>query len=263
MNRTTFIMGIIAGFSSVAIAEPTNWYVGGSLTHNGKTDTEFSDSSFGGGIKLGYQLSPTWAIEASTGTYGQLDMLKVGEYRNTTQNISRYGTDLSLLGTLPLSKRYKLYGGLGMISENDELSPIAQIGIRYELNPLWAFNFGYKFLSSQEPDYKLQSLGFGIQYRFQNTNTQVPSPVYDEIQVASETQTDKQVISVMEYTDRDTECKANIYRVKEGDWLYKIASQHHISFTELMSANDSFKALPNIDVIYPEETVIIPNLLCE
>ncbi|MFH0271295.1 outer membrane beta-barrel protein [Vibrio jasicida] len=132
MNTTTFIIGVIAAISSVAVAEPTNWYVGGTLTHNGKTDTELSDSSFGGGIKLGYQISPTWAIEASTGSYGQLDMLKVGEYRNTTQNISRYGTDLTLLGTLPLSKRYKLYGGLGMISENGEFSPIAQIGVRYD-----------------------------------------------------------------------------------------------------------------------------------
>ena len=262
MNRTTFIMGIIAGFSSVAIAEPTNWYVGGSLTHNGKTDTEFSDSAFGGEIKLGYQISPIWAIEASTGSYGQLDMLKVGEYRNTTQNTSRYGTDLSLLGTLPLSKRYKLYGGLGMILENDELSPIAQIGVRYDLNSFWAFNFGYKFISSQEPDYKLQSLGFGIQYRFQSTNTQAPSPAYDDIQVVSETQTDKQAIPIMEYTDRGTKCKVNVYRVKEGDWLYKIASRHNIPFTELMSANDGFKTLRDIDVIYPNDTVIIPNLQC-
>lgn len=58
MNTTTFIIGFIAAISSVAVAEPTNWYVGGSLTHNGKTDTEFSDSSFGWGIKLGYQISP-------------------------------------------------------------------------------------------------------------------------------------------------------------------------------------------------------------
>ncbi|CAE6909171.1 hypothetical protein ACOMICROBIO_NCLOACGD_02022 [Vibrio sp. B1ASS3] len=263
MNTTTFIIGFIAAISSVAVAEPTNWYVGGSLTHNGKTDTEFSDSSFGWGIKLGYQISPAWAIEASTGSYGQLDMLKVSEYRNTTQNISRYGTDLSLLGTLPLSKRYKLYGGLGMILENDELSPLAQMGVRYDLNSLWAFNFGYKFISNQDPDYKLQSLGFGIQYRFQNTNTQAPSRVYDQIQVVSETQTDKQMIPVMEYTDRDTKCKANVYHVKEGDWLYKIASQHHISFTELMSANDGFKTLHDIDVIHPKDTVIIPNLQCQ
>ncbi|WP_054756076.1 LysM peptidoglycan-binding domain-containing protein [Vibrio jasicida] len=263
MNTTTFIIGVIATISSVAVAEPTNWYVGGTLTHNGKTDTELSDSSFGGGIKLGYQISPTWAIEASTGSYGQLDMLKVGEYRNTTQNISRYGTDLSLLGTLPLSKRYKLYGGLGMISENDELSPIAQMGVQYDLNSLWTFNFGYKFISNQNADYKLQSLGFGIQYRFQSTNTQAPPPAYEEIQVVSETQTDKQVIPVMEYTDRDTKCKANVYRVKEGDWLYKIASQHHISFTELMLANEGFTTLRDIDVIHPKDTVIIPNLQCQ
>ncbi|MGL4828356.1 MAG: LysM peptidoglycan-binding domain-containing protein [Vibrio sp.] len=263
MNRTTFIMGIIASISTVAIAKPTNWYVGGSLSHNGKTDTELPDSAFGGGIKLGYEISPAWAIEASTNSYGQLDMIKVGEYRNTTQKISRYGTDLSLLGTLPLSKGYKLYGGLGMISENDEFSPIAQIGVRYALNSLWAFNFGYKFISNQDPDYKLQSLGVGIQYQFQNTNTQTPSPVYDEIQVFSETQTDKQVIPVTEYTDRDTKCKSNLYHVKEGDWLYKIARQHHISFAELISANDVLKTSRDIDIIYPEETLIIPNLQCQ
>lgn len=263
MKERAVIIVLATSLSTFAAEQPSNWYAGGTITHNGKTETGEPDSSFGGSLTLGYQLSPTWAIETSTGFYGQLDIVKPGEYRDTIQNQSRYATDLSLLGNAPLSKRYKLYGGLGAMRESNDLSPIAQLGVRYDLSKRWSFNFGYKFIFNQASEYKLQSLGFGAQYHFQKTNIDVVTPVYNDLEVVSKIQTNKASKSeVAKEKAENNICKTEIYHVKSGDWLYKIASIHNVSFTELKTANAHFEAFKNINVIYPEQVIKIPNLQC-
>ncbi|CAH1520811.1 LysM domain-containing protein [Vibrio owensii] len=264
MNTRAFFIVCATSLSAFSAEQPSNWYAGGMVTHNGKTETEAPDASFGSAVKFGYQVSPTWAIEASTGFYGKLDMVESGEKRNTKTKESRYATDLSLLGNVPLSKRYQIYGGLGALWESNDLSPIAQLGIRYSLSKQWSFNFGYKFLLNQDDEYKLQSLGFGAQYRFDKENVHVEPPIYEKVNVISNTQqTSDSISEVTTERTQNPQCDTNVYRVQSGDWLYKIAEKHNISYAELKSLNNQFEDLRSNDVIYPDQIINVPNSQCQ
>lgn len=258
MRTKTFIIACATSFSAISAELPSDWYVGAMMTHNGKTETEKPDASLGTALKLGYKISPTWAIEASTGFYGQLDMITPGQYVRATTKESRYATDLSLLGNVFLSKRYKFYGGLGGVFENNELSPVAQVGIRYDLTTLWSFNFGYKFLLSNEQERKLQSLVIGGQYNFPTSNSNHKPTSYKTIDVKSE--------KMDSYTknknaEKENNKKASIikYRVKEGDWLYKIARKNNTTLSELSRINNKFKSIEDINLIYPGWIIFIPK----
>ncbi|WP_039977349.1 outer membrane beta-barrel protein [Vibrio jasicida] len=256
MRIKIFIIACATSFSAFSAELPSDWYVGAMMTHNGKTETEKPDASFGAALKLGYKISPTWAIEASTGYYGRLDMITPGQYVSATTKDARYATDLSLLGNVFLSKRYKFYGGLGGVFENNELSPIAQVGIRYDLTTLWSFNFGYEFLLSNEQESKLQSLLIGGQYNFPTSNSNHKSTPYKTIDVKSET-----MDSYSKNAAKENNKKASIikYRIKEGDWMYKIARKNNTTLSEIFRINKKLKRIEDINLIYPGWIIFIPK----
>ncbi|MHA2767037.1 LysM peptidoglycan-binding domain-containing protein [Vibrio harveyi] len=264
MQKRKIAIICATSISTLVVAKPSNWYVGGSVTHNGKTETEVPDSAFGASMKMGYQLSPTWAIETSTGTYGQLDMLMTNNAQKRMRREPRYRTDLSLLGYLPISRRYKLYGGLGAMMENNDWSSVSQIGIRYNLDKHWSIDLGYKFIFTQDPEYKLQSLGLSARYRLPSTNRVQKYPTYDDMNATSTTQISHEVVSPPEKkTVPRADCKPKPYHVTFGDWLYKIANEHQITFAELKAVNNGFKDLNNINIIYPGQVIKVPNLQCK
>ena len=256
MNTRAFFIVCATSLSAFSAEQPSNWYAGAMITHNGKTETKKPDASFGTALKLGYKISPTWVIEASTGFYGRLDMITPDQDVSATTKESRYATDLSLLRNVFLSKRYKFYGGLGGVFENNDLSPIAQVGIRYDLTKLWSFNFGYKFLLSNEPDRKLQSLVIGGQYNFPTSNSNHKATSYKTIDAKSET-----MDSYSKNAAKENNKNASIikYRIKEGDWLYKIARKNNTTLSELSKINKKFNGIEDINLIYPGWVIFIPK----
>ena len=270
MKLSTFSFGdalatkyVIAGalmLPNLCLADTSPFYIGADVTNAGKTNSEVSDTAFGGQVLLGYDLSKTWAVEASTGYYGHIKTMIEPDYPYSEVIEERFsGTDISLLGSLPLSRQYNLYAGAGALLEGRSWSPITQFGVEYEFNEQLTMKFGYKFNFSDDPEKNLQVLSVGMRYHFPTQNESVPEPiVYDDISVSSTSEVTvyqpKAAAEVKPHSVR--------YIVKKDDWLIKIAHNHHISFEELKKHNRSFTDLKDIDLIHAGDIVFLPCEHC-
>lgn len=245
---------------SLCFADASPFYIGADVTNVGKTNSEISDTAFGGQILLGYDLSKTWSLEASTGYYGHIKTMKEPDLPYSEVTEERFnGTDISLLGTLPLSRHYNLYAGVGSLLEGNAWSPMSQLGVEYEFNESLTMKFGYKFIFSDDPEKDLQVLSVGMRYHFPAQNVTEPEPfAYDDISVSSTSE-----VTIYEPNVEPKVCKTTRYIVKQDDWLIKIAQNHQISFEKLKQLNRSFVDLEDIDLIYSGDIVFIPNTHCE
>ena len=273
MKLSTFFLGdtlatkyVIAGalmLPGLCLADASPFYIGADVTNAGKTNSEVSDTAFGGQILLGYDLSKTWSVEASTGFFGHIKTIKEPDFPYSEVEEQRFNsTDISLLGTIPLSRHYNLYAGAGSLLESSTWSPIGQFGVAYEFDEQLSLKFGYKFIFSDDPEKDLQVLSVGMRYHFPTQNESVPEPiVYDDIYVSSTSEVTVYEPEVVAEVEPQT-CETVRYIVKKDDWLIKIAHNHHISFEELKKHNHSFTDLTDIDLIYSGDIVLLPNEHC-
>ncbi|MFA0016047.1 outer membrane beta-barrel protein [Vibrio lentus] len=261
LTTKNVIVGVLM-LPNLCLADASPFYIGADVTNAGKTNSEVSDTAFGGQILLGYDLNKTWSVEASTGFYGHIKTIKEPDYPYSEVEEQRFNsTDISLLGTIPLSRHYNLYAGAGSLLEGNTWSPISQLGVEYEFDEQLTMKFGYKFIFSDDPEKDLQVLSIGMRYHFPAQNVTEPEPiVYDEISVTSVSEVTmyEPGIEVKQQT-----CQPVRYIVKQDDWLIKIAHNHHISFKELKKHNHSFTGLADIDLIHPCDIVFLPNTDCE
>ena len=269
MKLSTFSLGealptkyVIAGFlilPSLCLADASPFYIGADVTNAGKTNSEVSDTAFGGQILLGYDLSKTWTIEASTGYYGYIKTMKEPDLPYSEVEEQRFNsTDISLLGTIPLSRNYNFYAGAGSLLEGNTWSPISQLGLEYELDEQLTMKFGYKFIFSDDPEKDMQVLNVGMRYHFPMQHVREPEPfVYDDIKVTSTSER-----TIYEPKAKQQSCKPIRYIVKQGDWLIKIAQKQQISFEALNQLNGNFTNLKNINLIYSGDIVLVPNRHC-
>ncbi|MFA0145734.1 outer membrane beta-barrel protein [Vibrio lentus] len=274
MKLSTFFLGdalatkyVIAGalmLPSLCLADASPFYIGADVTNAGKTNSEVSDTAFGGQILLGYDLNKTWSVEASTGFFGHIKTIKEPDFPYSEVEEQRFNsTDISLLGTIPLSRHYNLYAGAGSLLEGNTWSPIGQLGVAYEFDEQLSMKLGYKFIFSDDSEKDLQVLSVGIRYHFPTQNESVPEPiVYDDIYVSSTSEVTVYEPEVVAEVEPQT-CETVRYIVKKDDWLIKIAHNHHISFEELKKHNHSFTDLTDIDLIYSGDVVFLPNTDCE
>ena len=265
-NHTLMAKSFIAGalvLPSLCLAGASPFYIGADVTNAGKTNSEVSDTAFGGQILLGYDLTKTWSVEASTGYYGHIKTMKEPDLPYSEVEEQRFNsTDISLLGTIPLSRHYNLYAGAGSLLEGNTWSPIGQFGVEYEFDEQLSLKFGYKFIFSDDPEKDLQVLSVGMRYHFPTQNESVPEPiVYDDISISSTSEVTVYEPKVVDEVEPQT-CEAVRYIVKKDDWLIKIAHNHHISFEELKKHNHSFTDLTDIDLIYSGDIVLLPNKHC-
>ncbi|OBT26373.1 LysM peptidoglycan-binding domain-containing protein [Vibrio lentus] len=258
---------VIAGalmLPSLCLADASPFYIGADVTNAGKTNSEVSDTAFGGQILLGYDLNKTWSVETSTGFFGHIKTIKEPDFPYSEVEGRRFNsTDISLLGTIPLSRHYSLYAGAGSLLEGNTWSPIGQLGVAYEFDEQLSLKFGYKFIFSDDPEKDLQILSVGMRYHFPTQNESVPEPiVYDDIYVSSTSEVTLYEPEVVTEVEPQT-CETVRYIVKKDDWLIKIAHNHHISFEELKKHNHSFTDLTDIDLIHSGDIVLLPNTDCE
>ncbi|MFM2642166.1 LysM peptidoglycan-binding domain-containing protein [Vibrio chagasii] len=248
----------------VCFADASPFYIGADVTNAGKTNSEVSDTAFGGQILLGYDLSKTWSLEASTGYYGHIKTMEEPDLPYSDVHEERFnGTDISLLGTLPLSRHYNFYAGVGSLLEGSEWSPITLLGIEYEYDALLTMKFGYKFVFSDNSEKDLQILSVGMRYHFPTQAETEPEPfVYDNISVSSTSEVTVYKPKLVAEVEPQT-CDPIRYVVKPDDWLLKIARKHQLSFEELKQFNHSFTDLKDINLIYSGDVVFIPNRHCK
>lgn len=244
---------------NLCLADTSPFYIGADVTNAGKTNSDVSDNAFGGQILLGYDLSETWSLEASTGYYGHIKTMIEPDYPYSEVIEERFsGTDISLLGSLPLSRQYNLYAGAGALLEGSSWSPITQFGVEYEFNEQLTMKFGYKFVFNNDPEKDLQVLSIGMRYHFPMQHAREPEPfIYDDIEVTSTSER-----TIYEPKVEQQICKPIRYIVKQGDWLIKIAQKQQISFEALKQLNGNFTYLKNINLIYTGDVVLVPNRHC-
>lgn len=257
---------VIAGalmLPNLCLADASPFYIGADVTNAGKTNSEVSDTAFGGQVLLGYDLNKTWSVEASTGFFGHIKTIKEPGFPYSEVEEQRFNsTDISLLGTIPLSRHYNLYAGAGSLLEGSTWSPIGQFGVAYEFDEQLSLKFGYKFIFSDDPEKDLQVLSVGMRYHFPTQNESVPEPiVYDDIYVSSTSEVTVYEPEVVAEVEPQT-CETVRYIVKKDDWLIKISHNHHISFEELKKHNHSFTDLQDIDLIHAGDIVFLPNEHC-
>ncbi|CDU09871.1 exported hypothetical protein [Vibrio coralliirubri] len=262
-NHTLIAKSFIAGalvLPSLCLADASPFYIGADVTNAGKTNSEVSDTAFGGQILLGYDLTKTWSVEASTGYYGHIKTMKEPDFPYSEVEKQRFNsTDISLLGTIPLSRHYNLYAGVGSLWESDTWSPISQLGVEYEFNDQLTMKFGYKFIFSDNPEKDLQVLTLGMRYHFLTQNNSEPEPiVYNDLSVTSTSK-----VTTYEPKVEPQTCHPVRYVVKQDDWLIKIAHNHQISFEKLEQLNRKFADLKDINLIYAGDVVLLPNTRCE
>ena len=109
MFKKIAIAAALVVASSAAFAQQApQFYVGADV---GSTKVDGSDRETGGGVFVGYTFSPNFAVEAGWHRLAEADMYYYDLDASAKAKFDQ--TDISLIGTLPLSNGFGVYGRLG------------------------------------------------------------------------------------------------------------------------------------------------------
>ncbi|WP_413282545.1 outer membrane beta-barrel protein [Vibrio sp. MA40-2] len=222
------------------------------------TETDVNNSNIGFGINASYYFLPYLGVDIGYG-YAH-DIYAEDDFEHL---------DLQLKARYPLSDYANLSVGVGNahhfnLSSFDQVSDdkfMLSVGVDYLINPSLSFNVGYAYYDSPVSTHSsINSLNFGINYHFGNQYKDVvvkdyqpaPSKIVVVKKEAPVEQKVKEIAPIIE--EKAVTCQMNDidfdYRVKEGDWLYKIAFAHDMSLDELVERNPKL-INSNLNLIYP------------
>ncbi len=105
-NEKNHVLGIQLGFTSV----------------NSEITSERSDGGTVAGINYGYQFNPTWAINAGVLFGDSLCLITCPQDMSTIRTMDYDSYLLTIKGSVPISKRWSVFGKLGANSYNLEFS---------------------------------------------------------------------------------------------------------------------------------------------
>jgi opacity protein-like surface antigen len=140
-------------------------YAGIDVGRSRVSDSGIKWTATGVAVYGGYGFTPNFAVELGYRNLGSSSVLGVGVKANSTQ--------LSLVGTLPLSPQFGLYGRLGMnslyakaaaagVSASDrETKALVGVGLRWAMNKQFALR-----LELQKPDSDTNTTAFGAEFKF-------------------------------------------------------------------------------------------------
>lgn len=158
----------LAILSSTAVAaDRAPIYVGADFGTTKIDNVDDRSSSYG--IFAGYQLSPQFAIEAGFRRLADYD-LRVG---TANGDVTLDQTALSVIGTLPLSSGFNVYGRLGYNHLKAKASLAGFGGSDSESGVLYGIGLGYTFSDTvsgrveiQRPSSDSSNLSAGISFAF-------------------------------------------------------------------------------------------------
>ena len=153
---------LFAASAAAFAAEPPSWYAGIDVS---STKIEGVDREAGYGAFLGYKFNESIAIE---GGYHRLADTEFG-----TTNVTIDQVDLSLLGSLPLSNGFDVYGRLGY-NRLEADADVAGFSVKeHESKVLYGVGLGYTFspivhgrLEVQKPTSDATKLVAGVSFKF-------------------------------------------------------------------------------------------------
>lgn len=223
------VLAILA--STAALADDSGWYIGGNagkstariddariisgLMSQGVTSATISDSDRDNGYKLfgGYQFNNNFALEAGAYDLGNFGFKATTVPSGTfTGNANVRGLNLDLIGTLPLTERFSVFGrvganyaetrdtfsGTGLVAvvnpypSAHEINPKIGLGVQYALTKALAMRaeverFRINDAVGNKGDIDLVSVG--LVYRFGTSKpapiVQAPAPYYSAPVAAS------------------------------------------------------------------------------
>lgn len=151
---------LVAASSAVFAAEPTPFYAGVDVSSTKAYDL---DDKFGYGAFIGYKINPNVAVEAG---YHRLVDSDFGIGADATAD----QMDVSLIGSLPLSGGFSMYGRIGYnrVDLESNFSDKSHTN-----NALYGIGMGYAFtpvingrLEVQKPDSDITKIVAGVAYSF-------------------------------------------------------------------------------------------------
>ena len=163
MFKKIAVAAALVAASSVAFAaEPTPFYAGVDVS---STKVTGFDDKLGGGAFVGYKLNQSIAIE---GGYHRLVDSTVDGSDVTLDQI-----DVSVLGTVPLTNGFSMYGRIGFNRVEGEEKFDGDKLKGHTTNALYGIGLGYAFspvvnarLEVQKPDSEITKIVAGVAYSF-------------------------------------------------------------------------------------------------
>lgn len=157
---------LAAASSAAFAAEPPSWYAGIDVS---STKVEGIDREGGYGAFLGYKFNESFAIE---GGYHRLADTEFGSgpFR---ADVTVDQLDLSVIGTLPLSNGFDLYGRLGWNRLEADADVAGSSASEDESKVLYGVGLGYTFspvvhgrLEVQKPTSDVTKIAVGVSFKF-------------------------------------------------------------------------------------------------
>lgn len=261
MNKRVLSVVSLMLFSSPVFAanDDSGFFVGAEgqfVTTDDKVNDENLTSS-GIGLNVGYYFNHYIGLEAG---YGVTDDLIYDD------SFEHY--DFLVLGRLPLSDKFNVQLGGGTAVYNNEALSKGKIGLSYQISRQFSWNAGYSFYGKPDDwDEHIESFDMGFTYYFGQKESVQPRVAVVPTQVNPiETSKLQPKPVVKKKTVCQTQLVTELYRVKAGEWLRKIAGDHDMSWSYFLKVNEEFMHHTlNIDLIHPGELLEI-NLskeLCE
>jgi OOP family OmpA-OmpF porin len=161
-KKIAIATALVAASSAVFAAEPTPFYAGVDVS---STKVSGFDDKLGGGAFVGYKLNQSVAIE---GGYHRLVDSTVDGADVTLDQF-----DVSVLGTVPLTNGFSMYGRLGFNRVEGEAKFNGVKQKDHTTNALYGIGMGYAFspvvnarLEVQKPDSDITKIVAGVAYSF-------------------------------------------------------------------------------------------------
>lgn len=159
-------VALVAASSVAFAAEPPAFYAGVDAS---STKVEGFDREGGYGAFIGYKFNESIAIE------GGWHRLADTEYRAGAlrADVTIDQIDVSVIGTLPLSNGFDLYGRLGYNRLEAEADVAGYTGKEHDSNALYGLGLGYAFtpavhgrLEVQKPSSDATKILAGVAFKF-------------------------------------------------------------------------------------------------
>lgn len=166
LKKIAAAFALIAASTASVAAEPPSFYAGVAGT---STEIDGFDRESGYGAFLGYKFNQSIAIEG--GYYRVADTeYRVGPVR---ADLSLDQIDISVIGTLPLSSGFDLYGRLGYARLEAKADVTGFSGKEHDSNALYGLGLGYSFtpgvhgrLEVQKPASDTTKIVAGVAFTF-------------------------------------------------------------------------------------------------
>lgn len=160
----------LVGLPILSQAAGENWYIGGSVSQAYVDETGIDDDDTGFNIFGGYRFNEYFAIEAAYYDFGDMS--------DNGNKFSIDGGSLGVIGSIPVAKRFSLFGKVGIhawdadvsgaiageFSDTTDTDVFYGVGAEYQLSGPWSIRGD--FTRYEVDDFDVDVASLGLSYHF-------------------------------------------------------------------------------------------------